>query len=248
LSTGFIPPFGSPATSGVVAADLPCRKCSYNRRGLPTEGRCPECGTPVGLSLQGDLLRYSDPQWLDTLRQGIKLMLIGIGIVVLAAIATVVSAAVHHRGVVLTLVSWAGNITMLAGTWLLTAPDPSGLGEERYGKARKLVRVALIGDLVGSFISFANLAGPVAPGMAMLIGIAVFISGALALIGYIAQLYYIERLAMRIPDEGLAARAHFLTWHLPFRMAVSWFWGSSFLLQSRPGVEWVGRRMKPGRS
>jgi hypothetical protein len=28
----------------------------------------------------------------------------------------------------------------------------------------------------------------------------------------VAQLYYIERLAMRIPDEGLAARAHFLTW------------------------------------
>src|SRR5262245_50051536 len=60
-----------------VAADTPCRKCNYNLRGLDPDSRCPECGTPVGLSLKGDLLRYSHPQWLGTIRRGATFIIIG---------------------------------------------------------------------------------------------------------------------------------------------------------------------------
>ena len=56
--------------SGSVEGDIPCRKCSYNLRGLPLDGRCPECGTPVGVSVNGELLRYSDPEFIQTLRRG----------------------------------------------------------------------------------------------------------------------------------------------------------------------------------
>src|SRR5688572_7707778 len=76
-----IPPFprGGPGIGAgrVVLADAPCRRCSYNLRSLSLDGLCPECGTPVGLSVQGDLLRYSDPKWLDTVRMGITLFLFG---------------------------------------------------------------------------------------------------------------------------------------------------------------------------
>src|SRR5690242_2831255 len=47
----------------VVETDALCRRCGYNLRGLPLDGRCPECATPVGLSLRGDLIRFSDPRW-----------------------------------------------------------------------------------------------------------------------------------------------------------------------------------------
>ena len=45
---------------GRVDEDITCRKCGYNLRGLPTDGACPECGSAVGHSTHGDLLRFCD--------------------------------------------------------------------------------------------------------------------------------------------------------------------------------------------
>jgi hypothetical protein len=53
-----------PVVTGNVDADIPCRKCGYNLRGLAVDGRCPECATPVGVSINGELLRYSDPTFV----------------------------------------------------------------------------------------------------------------------------------------------------------------------------------------
>jgi hypothetical protein len=80
-------------TSGPIAHDHPCRKCGYNLRGLSADGRCPECGTPVGYSLKGDLLRFCDPGWLDTLYRGARMFVYGIAAIVFGFIAAVVAAA-----------------------------------------------------------------------------------------------------------------------------------------------------------
>ncbi len=36
--------------------DAPCVHCGYDLRGLPANGRCPECGTAIARSIRGDLL------------------------------------------------------------------------------------------------------------------------------------------------------------------------------------------------
>ena len=77
----------------VVIADAPCRKCGYNVRGLSIDGRCPECGSPVGLSVMGDLLRFSDPSWVRTLRRGVTLILTGIVVYIFGTIAIVLMGA-----------------------------------------------------------------------------------------------------------------------------------------------------------
>ena len=71
---------------GLIAEDAPCGKCSYNLRGLPTEGRCPECGTSVGWSIHGHLLHFSDPVWVQHLAGGALWMIwsvfLGIGLTI----------------------------------------------------------------------------------------------------------------------------------------------------------------------
>ena len=36
-----------PAPPPTIETDLPCIKCGYNLRTLPSNGQCPECGEPI---------------------------------------------------------------------------------------------------------------------------------------------------------------------------------------------------------
>src|SRR5687767_9833717 len=143
--------YASPPTppldaAGNVVVDLPCRKCAYNLRTLSINGRCPECGTAVGFSAQGDLLRFSDPGWVMTLHRGVVLILVGIAVAILGVVvAAAVSAASPGIGRVLATVIQLGSaVLMVVGSWMLTEPDPSGLGEDRYGASRKIIRITLL--------------------------------------------------------------------------------------------------------
>src|SRR5262245_65813461 len=86
-------PAGLVDAQGFVTTDLPCRKCSYNLRGLAMNGRCPECGAAVGLSVQGDLLRFSNPLWVRTLQRGVKFIIGGIATIIIGAIVGAVMTA-----------------------------------------------------------------------------------------------------------------------------------------------------------
>ncbi len=50
----------------VINHDLSCAGCSYNVRGLPPEGRCPECSLPVTDSLEAAIERLT-PEWAGRL-------------------------------------------------------------------------------------------------------------------------------------------------------------------------------------
>jgi hypothetical protein len=199
------------AAAGVLETDVPCRKCSYNLRGLSADGRCPECGTPVGLSVQGDFLRYSDPAWLGTLRRGVNLIIWGVVEFVVGAVITIFFGPVIGPAVMV-LVMLAGTLLMLAGWWQLTAPDPSGIGEDRYGTARKVIRVALVVGLVATPLQWLEKVVPSEVGIVL--QVLSFLAGVVGIVGVIAQLQYLRKLALRIPDDKLSGRAHFLTYAL----------------------------------
>jgi hypothetical protein len=124
----------------MVLEDLPCRKCSYNLRTQPMKGLCPECGTPVEFSLRGELLRGADPEWVGRLRLGCGLAMWGaIGLYLLRIIWRV---AFWRVGLHVELLRLAATAVLALGTWFLTAPDPSGIGEDRYGHFRVWTRAA----------------------------------------------------------------------------------------------------------
>jgi hypothetical protein len=205
------PTLAGPA--GVLEQDVPCRKCSYNLRGLSIDGRCPECNTAVGYSIKGDLLQFSDPVWVDKLARGVSLILWGIVVWIGAAIFTVIVAAVTKTSPVLlgALIGLAAHALFIYGSWLLTEPDPSGVGEDQYGISRKIIRVTIVIGAVQAVINLTSRFGGASMPFLQVIGLCAGLVGA---VGVVSWLYYFERLAQRIPDLALSKRAHYLMYGL----------------------------------
>lgn len=59
--------------------DLACHRCNYPLRGLDPNGRCPECGLEISVSLSADNLRFADPLWLHAIHLGLVSLIAGIG-------------------------------------------------------------------------------------------------------------------------------------------------------------------------
>lgn len=194
---------------GMLAEDLPCRKCSYNLRGLSPEGRCPECGTAVGLSTLGDLLRYADPNWIRTVARGITIILwMILASVLLGCLGGTLLAT---EGLQQALSIGLGLVSFY-GVWLMTEPDPSGLGEDPTITARKVIRFALLVGIGAQVLTLAT--EQLSPPGAVLIVFAVLgvIATLIGLVGEFAKFTYYEYLLRRVPDPKLAGRARFLKW------------------------------------
>lgn len=155
---------------GCVTADSPCIQCGYNLRTVHRDARCPECGTSVGRSLQGDLLRYSDSQWLATLASGLliivltgvigPLSLFGAQIVLLAVLEAGPDGAFDPRSPTPLVVHGAlfalTLIVSAVGLWLFTTAEPGGLDTRTEGRLRGLIRGAIcvaVASVLGLFLS-----------------------------------------------------------------------------------------------
>jgi hypothetical protein len=201
----------------VIDHDQPCRKCGYNVRGLATDNRCPECGTPVGFSFHGDLLQFCDPGWVETLYRGARAFIIGIAVIILSAIAVVVlGAATGSQGVALLMAVGVviGWILVYLGWWWMTEPDPSGLGEDKYGTARKIIRISLLAGIVEQVLQQVQRQIGVSPSLEVGLQVIGFALGVVGVIGAFAQFNYLKKLARRIPDMALSNRANFLMYAL----------------------------------
>ena len=204
-------PGGVPAR---VAADTPCRHCGYNLRGLAPEGRCPECGTPIGLAVHGDLLGYADPVWVARLARGAGCMLAGL---IISTVVNVFGGCVASYRVgglpAARFVDFLGGLLGLYGAWLLTSPDPSGIGEDPHLTARRLVRAGLMVGLLQQLVIMAFCPWQSPPQWLVVLLTVVGVAVSLIWIAAeFAKFVYIERLSVRIPDPAMARSARTVRW------------------------------------
>lgn len=202
--------YGRVDDRGQVIRDTPCRRCAYNLRGLREDGRCPECGAPIGVSVCGDYLRFSHPRWLQDVAYGITLILWGM------LISFVVGFAAHvmfrKEPAMQQFLSLGGAGFGLWGTWLMTQPDPGGIGETAQVNARKLVRAAVIAAMAGAVIQLMiTLGGGVTQRVAVTASIQIIL-GLVSIVSEFAKLQYVGQLTARIPNEVLSSRAGSLKW------------------------------------
>lgn len=200
--------------SGTIAEDVTCRRCAYNLRGLHCEGRCPECGTPVGRSLLGDLLQYSDSSWGKRVSDGLNLIIIGVVVGILLGCATGISGAGAgrtHNPIVQFAVSALAGLIGFVGAWMMTERDPSGIGEDKDVNARKIVRFTLVLGLLSTPLALAEDAIE-DPNLGLAIALAAGVFSLIALVGEWYKFVFYEQLARRIPDEIVARRARLVRW------------------------------------
>jgi hypothetical protein len=127
-------------------------------------------------------------------------------------VTVILGAVLHNRSTqpATTIVIFAAGIISFVGSWRLTTPDPSGLGEDQYGTSRKLIRIGLAVGLSNYALTFIKSTITLPPAPALMLewlstGVELF-----ALVASFAFLNYLSKLALRIPDIKLSARAKFL--------------------------------------
>ena len=194
--------------SGRLDQDVTCRKCGYNLRSLSPQGVCTECGTPVGRSLMGDLLRFSDPKWVRLLASGMDWILVGFIIIILSS--CLIGAAVGAMGVpqfVLIAFQTVMGFIPLVGYWKVTTPDPGGLEDSELDRVRRTLRGAYLLNFGLTPVQLVLMEKQPIAG----IGVALA-SAVVGVVVTVSTFRFGRMMARRIPDDQLARSCRSLMW------------------------------------
>jgi hypothetical protein len=226
-----------------IPEDIICRRCGYNLRGLDETGRCPECGTPVGLSTRGDMLRFADPRWLAKLRIGLGLMITGAAFVVAMQLQNFV-LPLRMPFIWQPFIYFTFMLITISGVWLLTAPDPGGLAEEQYVTVRKLIRITVVVGLGYRIFYLGTTATTVSPDLRRILIVVAVAVGLVNLVGEYAKFVYLSRLAERVPNRRLARTAQAMKWIVPAAslptVILSAVFGLRLVSTTSRSFEWLG--------
>ncbi|MBN1341987.1 MAG: hypothetical protein JXQ73_04865 [Phycisphaerae bacterium] len=205
-----------PCTSGVIERNVSCVFCDYNLRGLPADGRCPECGRQIADSTKSDLLSLAHPRWVKRIRIGAAFMLVGLVLMALLWGVTAFGYLLRFMsnfppafyGAISGPFRYLGVGVFALGVWLLATPDPREVLDRRVGWVRMLCRSAIGLEMISfgwvyatQFSTFQTMDPESHYVVAWLLSILTWV------LLLMMPFLYIGQLARRMPDNPLRRRS-----------------------------------------
>lgn len=219
------------ATSGadpaIIGFDQPCL-CSYNLRGLPSTGTCPECNRPIADSLPRFPLIASTGKYRAALVRGLSFVFGGVVLAVTSIITGVVLVAIGHAPPdwMSFIAFWLAQTAMLAGYWLYTTPDSLFAGRREPVLSRRVLPIAAVAWLA------LLTAGPIAAVIVELmpedfddvttvVGLYAAVASTIGfVVHFFAMMHYTQWTVERIPHHAWARRIRRYAWLVPVLAAV----------------------------
>lgn len=193
-----------------VRADLACRECSYNLRGLRFDQSCPECGTAVEWTTHGHQLRFASIRWLRNLHRGTRLIIAATIIHVITTIwgglTTIIPLFGLTGELILLALIQASVVVAIFGIIQITTVEPRIAAIESLVSSRRLTRFccALTAASFGIF-ALAQLSKTI-PASFFFSHIAHWIAMATWLILMAMLLHSLKNLAIRSSYFGMTRR------------------------------------------
>ncbi len=209
----------------LIQNSKPCRKCSYDLKGLRVGGKCPECGTPIIRSGQrfADNLTDAPIEYLRHLLLTSVILACAWLVIVVGAVATNVSQVIG-AGVLA-----AASLAWWLGTMMVTVPRKKGdhtLPDAILdsGNLRLSIRVTAAAWPLFALAVFltAVTAGPT-PAIAFVAMITIF--AVASLISLVPLCVYLMGFADWSGDDGLSTRFNIAGWGIAVFGTV-WFVGT----------------------
>jgi len=204
-----------------VAEGVECLICSASLAGRQSDERCGQCGAAIGRTLQGNFLKFAQPEYVRQLAHALTLLVWGVSVVVVVAALSDVLGFRQMARYPLLLGGLAGGVTCLLGIWQLTAPAPNRLDAIWESKSRARIRPMFIIALAAPLVALITEHPGVPGGVRMGSGVVGLLVGAAAVIGVRESLLYLRKFAFRIPNLPLARYALWAAWGLPIALGAA---------------------------